>query len=41
MDKPIYITPEGLDALRKELDHLWKKERPEVVAVVHWAAGNG
>lgn len=41
MDKPSYITPEGLDALRKELDHLWKKERPEVVAVVHWAAGNG
>tara|TARA_E500000318_G_scaffold63375_2_gene58721 strand:+ start:171 stop:746 length:576 start_codon:yes stop_codon:yes gene_type:complete len=41
MDKPIYITPEGLDALRAELDHLWKKDRPEVVAVVHWAAGNG
>ncbi|PKR55993.1 transcription elongation factor GreB [Thalassospira marina] len=41
MDKPIYITPEGLDALRNELDHLWKKERPETVAVVSWAAGNG
>lgn len=41
MDRPIYITPEGLAALRAELDHLWKKERPEVVAVVHWAAGNG
>ena len=41
MDRPIYITPEGLDALKSELDHLWKKERPEVVAVVHWAAGNG
>ncbi|OKH89082.1 transcription elongation factor GreB [Thalassospira sp. TSL5-1] len=41
MDKPIYITPEGLEALRNELDHLWKKERPETVAVVSWAAGNG
>lgn len=41
MDRPIYITPEGLEALKSELDHLWKKERPEVVAVVHWAAGNG
>ncbi|WP_339860166.1 transcription elongation factor GreB [Thalassospira alkalitolerans] len=41
MDKPIYITPKGLATLRAELDHLWKKERPEIVAVVHWAAGNG
>ncbi|HBS21393.1 MAG TPA: transcription elongation factor GreB [Thalassospira sp.] len=35
------MTPEGLAALRTELDHLWKKERPETVAVVSWAAGNG
>ncbi|AJD51017.1 transcription elongation factor GreB [Thalassospira xiamenensis M-5 = DSM 17429] len=35
------MTPEGLAALRAELDHLWKKERPETVAVVSWAAGNG
>lgn len=41
MDRPIYMTPEGLAALRTELDHLWKKERPETVAVVSWAAGNG
>ncbi|WP_210402199.1 transcription elongation factor GreB [Thalassospira sp. MCCC 1A03138] len=41
MDRPIYMTPEGLSALRTELDHLWKKERPETVAVVSWAAGNG
>jgi len=41
MDRPIYMTPEGLAALRSELDHLWKKERPETVAVVSWAAGNG
>ncbi|MDM7977361.1 MULTISPECIES: transcription elongation factor GreB [Thalassospira] len=41
MDRPIYMTLEGLAALRTELDHLWKKERPETVAVVSWAAGNG
>lgn len=41
MDRPIYMTPEGLAVLRSELDHLWKKERPETVAVVSWAAGNG
>lgn len=41
MDRPIYMTPEGLSALRTELDLLWKKERPETVAVVSWAAGNG
>ena len=41
MDRPIYMTPEGLAALRSDLDHLWKKERPETVAVVSWAAGNG
>lgn len=41
MDRPIYMTREGLAALRAELDHLWKKERPETVAVVSWAAGNG
>jgi transcription elongation factor GreB len=41
MDRPVYMTPEGLAALRTELDHLWKKERPETVAVVSWAAGNG
>ncbi|MAB34360.1 transcription elongation factor GreB [Thalassospira sp. MIT1004] len=35
------MTLEGLAALRTELDHLWKKERPETVAVVSWAAGNG
>lgn len=41
MDKPIYITPKGLEALKAELDHLWKTERPEIVSVVSWAAGNG
>ncbi|MFH1805413.1 MAG: transcription elongation factor GreB [Pseudomonadota bacterium] len=41
MDKPIYITPEGLQTLKAELDDLWKKQRPETVAIVSWAAGNG
>lgn len=41
MGRPNYITAEGLKTLQDELDHLWKKERPEIVSVVSWAAGNG
>ena len=36
-----YITPEGEAALRAELQHLWKVERPQVTAAVHEAAKNG
>jgi len=36
-----YITPAGLARLRAELDALWTVERPKVVEVVSWAAGNG
>lgn len=36
-----YITPQGLERLRDELRHLVRVERPEVVEVVSWAAGNG
>ena len=36
-----YMTPSGYKALREELAHLIKKERPEVVAIVSWAASNG
>ncbi|PHQ58471.1 MAG: transcription elongation factor GreB [Porticoccus sp.] len=36
-----YITPEGIQALRKELHQLWKVERPVVTAAVHEAAKNG
>jgi transcription elongation factor GreB len=36
-----YITPEGLARLRDELRHLKRVERPKVVEVVSWAAGNG
>ena len=35
------ITPEGLEVLKKELDHLWRKERPEVTKNVQWAASLG
>lgn len=36
-----YITPSGFRRLNEELARLWKIERPEVVATVAWAAGNG
>ena len=36
-----YITPHGLDRLQGELRHLRGVERPKVVEVVAWAAGNG
>ena len=36
-----YITPGGLSALKARYDHLLGSERPEIVAVVSWAAGNG
>jgi transcription elongation factor GreB len=35
------ITPPGFAALRARYDHLLGTERPEIVAVVSWAAGNG
>src|SRR5471032_262587 len=36
-----YMTPTGFARMREELDALMRKERPEVVKVVSWAAGNG
>ena len=41
MDQPNYITPEGLAALRARYDFLFADERPKLVEVVSWAAGNG
>jgi transcription elongation factor GreB len=35
------ITPAGLAALRARYDHLLSSERPAIVEVVSWAAGNG
>ena len=36
-----YITPEGMARLRAELKELRTVERPKIVDVVAWAAGNG
>ncbi len=35
------ITPAGLAALKQRYDHLLGTERPEIVEIVSWAAGNG
>lgn len=35
------ITPAGFAALRAEYDRLFAVERPAVVEIVSWAAGNG
>lgn len=36
-----YMTTTGYARLREELAHLVKVERPNIVQVVSWAAGNG
>jgi len=36
-----YMTPGGFGRLKAELARLVDRERPEVVATVAWAAGNG
>ncbi|MBX3716234.1 MAG: transcription elongation factor GreB [Burkholderiales bacterium] len=36
-----YMTPHGWRRMRDELSHLVKAERPEVTAIVSWAASNG
>ena len=35
------ISPAGLSALRARYDHLLSTERPAIVEIVSWAAGNG
>src|SRR5690606_1200673 len=35
------MTPAGHAALVEELDFLLRKERPQIVEIVSWAAGNG
>ena len=35
------ITPTGLAALKARYDHLLGTERPQIVEIVSWAAGNG
>lgn len=39
--KSPYITSEGAQKLRAELQFLWKTERPQVTQAVHEAAKNG
>ncbi len=36
-----YMTPEGHRRMQEELRRLLREERPKVVEVVSWAAGNG
>ena len=36
-----YITPQGLQRLRDEFRNLQQDERPKIVEIVSWAAGNG
>ena len=36
-----YVTPAGLAALQEEFRKLLYEERPKVVEIVSWAAGNG
>ena len=35
------ITPEGMEKLKEELDHLWRVERPDITKKVSWAASLG
>lgn len=35
------ITPEGMEKLKEELDHLWRVERPDITNKVSWAASLG
>jgi len=39
--KTMWITAEGLEKLKAELDHLWRVERPETTQKVAWAASLG
>jgi transcription elongation factor GreB len=36
-----YITPDGFRRLQEELKRLQHDERPRIVDIVSWAAGNG
>lgn len=41
MSDPNYITPRGLDRLRREIEWLEQEERPKIVAEVEYAASLG
>jgi transcription elongation factor GreB len=38
---PRFITPQGIARIRAEYDKLFGQERPKLVEVISWAAGNG
>ena len=40
-DRPNYITPDGYRRMREEYEQLFGIERPKIVDVISWAAGNG
>lgn len=40
-DKVNYITPAGYEALKAEYETLFAEERPALVEIISWAAGNG
>ena len=40
-DRPRFITPAGLAAIRAEYETLFGVERPKLVETISWAAGNG
>lgn len=40
-DRPNYITPAGYGALKRRYDELFGIERPKILDVISWAAGNG
>ncbi|MBI3441963.1 MAG: transcription elongation factor GreB [Proteobacteria bacterium] len=41
LDVKNYMTPRGFSALQEELHLLQRTERPKIVEIVSWAAGNG
>lgn len=40
-DRPNYITPAGFSAMRTRYEQLFATDRPALVEVISWAAGNG
>jgi len=40
-DKVNYITPAGYGALKAEYEKLFGEDRPALVEIISWAAGNG
>lgn len=41
IDSKVYMTPAGYASLKSELNNLINEERPKIVEIVSWAAGNG